>query len=81
MNPGSKYITIDNRQIEVKFAKIETTHQQRFSITVIDFEKTDIAFYMIKNSYGKWNLLQPIPTSLSSIKHLLLDMIKDHSKN
>ena len=81
MNPYSKYIVIDNRQIEVKFAKIETSHQQRFSITVIDFEKIDIAFHMAKDSYGKWNLLQPIPTSLSSIKHLLLDMIKDHSKN
>ena len=81
MNPYSKYIIIDNRQIEVKFAKIETSHQQKFSVTVIDFEKTDIAFYMAQNSYGKWNLLQPIPSSLSSIKHLLLDLIKDHSKN
>ena len=53
MNPYSKYITIDNRQIEVKFAKIETSHQQKFSVTVIDFEKTDIAFYMAQNSYGK----------------------------
>ena len=81
MNLYSKYITINNRQIEVKFVKIETSHQQKFSVTVIDFEKTDISFYMSKDSYGKWNLLQPIPASLLSIKHLLLDMIKDHSKN
>jgi hypothetical protein len=81
MNPGSKYIVIDDRQIEVKFTKMETSHKQTFSITVIDFEKTDIAFYMAKNSYGEWNLLQPIPTSLSGIKHLLLDLIRDQSKN
>lgn len=81
MNPYSKYIIIGNRQIEVKFTKIETSHQQRISITVIDFEKMDIAFYMAMNSYGKWNLLQPIPISLWSIKHLLMDLIKDHSKN
>ena len=81
MSPYSKYIIIDNRQIEVKFAKIETSHQQKFSVTVIDFEKIDVAFYMTRDSYGKWNLLQPIPTSLVSIKHLLLDLIKDHSKN
>jgi hypothetical protein len=81
MNAYSKYITVDNRQIEVKFVKIETSHPQKFSITVVDFEKIDIAFHVAKDSYGKWNLLQPIPASLLGIKSLLLDLIKDHSKN
>ena len=81
MNTYSKYILIDNRRIEVKFVKIETSHPQKFSITVIDFEKTDIAFHVAKDSYGKWNLMQPIPSSLWSIKPLLLDLIKDHSNN
>jgi hypothetical protein len=81
MNTYSKYILIDNRRIEVKFVKIETSHPQKFSITVIDFEKTDIAFHVAKDSYGKWNLMQPIPASLWSIKPLLLGLIKDHSNN
>ena len=81
MNAYSKYITIDNRQVEVKFVKIETTHPQKFSITVIDFEKTDIAFHVAKDSYGNWNLMQPIPARLASIKPLLLELIKDHSNN
>jgi hypothetical protein len=80
MSAYSKYITIDNRQVEIKFEKIETSHPQKFSITVVDFEKTNIAFHVAKNSYGKWNLMQPIPASLVSIKPLLLDLIKDHSE-
>jgi hypothetical protein len=48
---------------------------------VVDFEKSDIAFHVAKDSYGKWNLLQPIPASLLGIKPLLLDLIRDHSKN
>ena len=81
MNPFIHYITIDNRRIELKFVKIETSHQQKFSITVIDFEKTDIAFFMTKDSYGKWNLSQPIPASILSIKHLLIEMINNYSEN
>jgi hypothetical protein len=81
MNAYSKYITIDNRQVEIKFVKIETSHPQKFSITVIDFEKNDIAFHVAKDSYGNWNLMQPIPARLASIKPLLLELIKDHSNN
>lgn len=81
MSPSSHYITIDNRRIELKFKKIETSHQQKFSITVIDLEKTEIAFCMTKDSYGKWNLLQPIPASILNIKHLLIEMINNYSEN
>ena len=81
MNAYSKYITIDNRQVEIKFVRIETSHPQKFSITVIDFEKNDIAFHVAKDSYGNWNLMQPIPARLASIKPLLLELIKDHSNN
>ena len=81
MTPFSKYVVIDNRQFELKFLKIETSHQQKFSITVIDFENSDIAFYMAKDSYGEWNLLQPIPASILSIKHLLIEMLNNYSEN
>jgi len=81
MIPFSEFVTIDNKRIELKFRKIETSHQQKISITVVDFEKNHIAFDMIKDSYGKWNLLQPIPASILNIKGLLIDMIDAHSKN
>ena len=81
MIPFSKYVVIDNRRIELKFVKIETCHQQKFSITVIDSEKADIAFFMAKDSYGAWNLLQPIPAPILNIKHLLVEMINNYSEN
>ena len=58
-----------------------TCHQQKFSITVIDSEKADIAFFMAKDSYGAWNLLQPIPAPILNIKHLLVEMINNYSEN
>jgi len=81
MVPFSEYVMINNRQIELKFLKIETTHQQRFSITVIDSEKIHSTFLMSRDSYGKWNLLQPIPAAILSIKHLIVEMINTHSQN
>ena len=77
----SEYVIIDNKRIELKFIKIETTHQQKFSITVIDSEKTHISFLMARDSYGGWNLLQPIPTAILNIKHLIIEMINTHSQN
>jgi hypothetical protein len=81
MVPFSEYVIIDNKRIELKFIKIETTHQQKFSITVIDSEKTHNSFLMARDSYGSWNLLQPIPKAILNIKHLIIEMINTHSQN
>jgi hypothetical protein len=47
----------------------------------IDSEKISSSFLMARDSYGKWNILHPIPVALLSIKHLIVEMISTHSQN
>lgn len=76
MIPFSEWIKINDRPTQFNFRKVYAPNHDKFFISMIDAQKNNISFDMVKSSDGKWNIIKPAPELIMQVKEQLIKIIE-----